>query len=364
MSDLFEINRLAGMELANRFVRSATWEGMADEKGAVTDQLIEYYARLAKGGVGLIIASHAYVTIQGKAGLGQLGIYDDSLAPGYERLTKAVHENKGKVAAQLAHAGFLANTELSGLPAVAPSATAQGYNRKVEALTVSDIARLTRDFALAAQRAKDAGFDGVQIHAAHTYLLSQFLSPFFNRRTDIYGGGIEQRARMLLEVYEAVRKQVGEDYPVLVKINSGDFLDGGLSEAHSLVACRLLSQAGVDAIEMSGGNLLDPKFRPARPGKITPQTEAYYRNQAKAVRAQISCPLILVGGIRSLDVARQLFDEKTCDYISLSRPLIREPDLIKRWQKGDTRPAECLSDNLCYKPIYAGKGVSCPHLEK
>lgn len=352
------------MELANRFVRSATWEGMADSKGAVTDQLIQYYARLSQGGVGLVIASHAYVTIQGKAGMGQLGMHEDSLAPGYKKLTEVVHANKGKMVAQLAHAGFLANTELSGLAAVAPSATAQGYNRKVTALTIDDITQLTRDFALAAQRAKDAGFDGVQIHAAHTYLLSQFLSPFFNRRTDVYGGGIEQRARAVLEVYEAVRKQVGADYPVLVKINASDFLDGGLSEAHSLVACRLLSQAGVDGIEMSGGNLLEPKFRPARPGRTTTETEAYYKSQAKAVRAQISCPLILVGGIRSLEVAQKLVDEGACDYISLSRPLIREPDLIRRWQEGDTRPADCLSDNSCYKPIFAGKGVYCPHIEK
>ncbi|MDI6726164.1 MAG: hypothetical protein QMD32_04305, partial [Smithellaceae bacterium] len=218
---------------------------------------------------------------------------------------------------------------------------------------------LSDGFAAAARRAKAAGFDGVQIHSAHGYLLSQFLSPIFNRRHDDYGGTIQNRLRLHLEVCRAIRETVGDDYPVLIKINCEDFSENGLTPEDSLRACKLLSQAGVDAFEMSGGLLTGGKLSPSRSGINSPEKEAYFREHAKAFKKEINSPLILVGGLRSLDVAEEIIKTGTADYISLCRPLIREPGLINRWKSGDTGPATCKSDSLCFRPALTGKGIYC-----
>jgi len=364
MSVLFEETSIKGMTLKNRFIRSATWEGMADEKGRMTPRLYDLYARLADGGTALLILSHAFVRRDGQVGAGQLSFSSDDQIPEYRKLTELVHSRGAKICTQLAHAGFLAREKLTGAPLIGASAHVQGYDHTARELNREGIAELASAFAKAAARAVEAGFDAVQIHAAHTYLLSQFLSPYFNHRTDEYGGSVENRARAAFQVYGEIRSAVGADYPVLIKINADDFLEGGFSSEDSAAVCRMLSERGIDAIELSGGNLVVPKYRPARPGKITPETEVFYRSQAERVKSSITCPLMLVGGIRSFETAERLTRKKLADYISLSRPLIREPDLVKRWESGDRRPAGCLSDNACYKPIYAGEGIRCPHLDQ
>jgi 2,4-dienoyl-CoA reductase-like NADH-dependent reductase (Old Yellow Enzyme family) len=359
MSELFEETEINGMNLANRFVRSATWEGMAGQEGEVTPRLVKVMTDLAEGGVGLIISSHAYVRKDGQAGLFQLGIYEDVLIKGLENMTKAVHDRKGKILAQLAHAGLFGNTRLSGEPPVAVSAL-EGYAhppRKV--MEKKDIDALVEAFRRAAGRAKDAGFDGIQLHAAHGYLLNQFLSPAFNKREDDYGGTVENRARAVLEVLHAVRNKVGKGYPVLIKMNCEDFLEGGLTLQDSLKSGSLLQEAGIDAVELSGGTFLSGKFGPSRGGIKSEDREAYFSEAAKAFKEKLRIPLMLVGGIRSFHVAEKLVVEGSADYISMSRPFIREPELVKRWASGDLGKAQCLSDNQCFGPGMAGEGVYC-----
>jgi 2,4-dienoyl-CoA reductase-like NADH-dependent reductase (Old Yellow Enzyme family) len=359
MSKLFDASEINGMRLSNRFVRSATWEGLASDDGACTQRLVDMMAELAAGGVGLIISSHAYVSPEGQAGPWQLGIYHDELIPGLKDMTAAVHANGGKIVMQLAHAGYFAATKLTGQPALAPSNVdgfADGPRRE---MTIEDIQHTIEAFGVAAKRAKEAGFDGVQIHSAHGYLLSQFLSPAFNKRQDPYGGEIRNRARILIDVLKSIRSAVGADFPVLIKMNCQDFIENGLALDDSLQAATILAQNGIDAIEISGGVLIGGKLSPTRLGIKNEDKEAYFRQETLAIRNRIDVPLILVGGNRSFQVAERLVDENTCDYIALSRPLIREPDLINRWKSGDLEKASCVSDNMCYKPARNGEGLYC-----
>lgn len=362
MSTLFESVSINGLVLKNRFVRSATWEGMADEKGACTPRLIEYMRQLALGQVGLVISGHCFVQPVGQASFQQLGVYDDALVPGLAEMVSAVHEAGGAMVLQLAHAGGHANVEFTEMEPVGPSPVEGKSGAVGREMTPAEIRETVDAFGAAAERAKKAGFDGVQIHAAHGYLLSQFLSPFYNRRTDHYGGSLENRARIVLETCRRVREAVGPDYPMLIKINSEDFVDGeGFTPAEMIQVSRWLKAAGIDAVEMSGGTQKSPaKLNPVRLGKIkTEADEGYYRDAARAFKQQVDIPLILVGGIRSFEVARSLIESGQADFIALSRPLIREPHLIKRWKFGDIARAACLSDNLCFRPAMEGKGLFC-----
>ena len=352
------------MKLANRFMRSATWEGMAAEDGSVTPKLTKTMVDLAKGGVGLIISGHAYVLPEGQAGPWQMGIYKDELIDGLKIMVNEVHEAGGKIVAQLAHSGAFARKEIiKQVPHVVSNFEGLSKSPRHE-LTKKDIQKLIKAFAEAAQRAKIAGFDGVQLHAAHGYLLSQFLSPAYNRRNDEYGGPIENRVRIHLEMYHAIQDVVGADYPVLIKINSEDFLDNGLNLNDSITASTMLFDAGIDAIELSGGTLYSGKLSPSRLGINKEEKEAYFKEAAALFKKEINVPLILVGGVRSLNVAEQILENGIADYISMCRPLIREPGLINRWKSGDTHPARCKSDNLCLEPAWEGKGIYCVVEEK
>ena len=358
-SPLFEATTINGLTLSNRFIRSATWEGMATEDGRVTPKLIDTMTALAGGGVGLIISGHAYVDRIGQASPFQLGIYDDSLIDGLRSMTDAVHAAGGRIVAQLAHAGHFALEKATGRPPVVASAFDGLARTPRTELSETDIRRLEDAYVAAAQRAKAAGFDGIQLHSAHGYLLSQFLSPWFNRRMDAYGGSPDNRVRIHVETIRAIRQAVGDDFPLLVKMNCEDFADGGLTVADSSAAAGQMVAAGLDAIELSGGLLTGGKLSPSRPNINKAEKEAYFRDAAQAFKKTLDVPLILVGGIRSLDVAEGLFTSGTADYFSMSRPLIREPDLINRWQAGDRSRARCLSDNLCFRPGMTGEGIYC-----
>ena len=357
MNKLFESTSIRNMILANRFVRSATWEGMAADDGAVTPRLIDIQAQLAAGGVGLIISGHAYVSREGQAGGWQMGAHSDAMIPGLTAMADAVHSAGGKVALQLAHAGARAASRLSGLEAIGPSVMTTDAGPVGKEMTTTEIKQVTEAFGFAAARAQKAGFDAVQIHAAHGYLLSQFLSPYFNRRRDDYGGGIENRARLPLHVLREVRKAVGSEFPVLIKLNSEDFLPGGLSVEDMVRAAGMLQEVGIDAVEMSGGTFLSGKNTPSRTGKQDP--EAYYESAARKYKEQVSVPLMLVGGIRTFETSERLVDSGAADYIALCRPLIREPGLVNRWKSGDRRPAFCVSDSGCFAPGFEGRGVYC-----
>lgn len=359
MSRLFERSEINGMELNNRFVRSATWEGMAAEDGACTPKLIKLMADLAEGGVGLIISSHAYVKEDGQAGPWQIGVYKDEFIDGFRKMTRAVKAHDCRIVLQISHAGFFANPKLIGQMPLALSGV-EGFSKSPrKVISEEEIGNIVGAFGQAARRATEGGFDGVQIHAAHGYLLSQSLSPAFNKREDSYGGDLKNRARFLMEVLREVRSVVGPDFPVLVKMNSEDCLEGGLTLEDSVQFGAMLQEGGIDAIELSGGTFLSGKLSPSRSGITSEEREAYFREAARAFKEKINIPLILVGGNRSIEMAGQLLDDGYADYISMSRPFIREPGLIKRWASGDLRRAACLSDNQCFGPAMSGQGIHC-----
>jgi 2,4-dienoyl-CoA reductase-like NADH-dependent reductase (Old Yellow Enzyme family) len=362
MTEIFEASNLSGIELKNRLVRSATWEGLANADGSVTPALIRIYEELADGGVGLIISSYLYVQAVGKQTPGQIGVHSDDLLPGLEKIARAVSDRSGKIVGQIVHCGGQADRRLNGgLQPVAPSAVeSPGYSMTPLELTVEQIHTIKDDFAAAALRLQKAGFDGVQLHGAHGYLLAQFLSPLRNQRTDEYGGSLEHRARFCLEVFRAVRTAVGPDFPIMIKLNANDFLDGSTTEEDASFLAAALAAEGIDAIEVSGGTPGSGKLGAARPNIKETTDEAYFLPQAEAIRRVApSVPLMLVGGMRSPEIMEQILAEGTADYFSMSRPLIREPNLPRRWERGDLSRAACISCLGCYGPARKGEGIRC-----
>ncbi len=365
MPTLFETTSIKHMKLRNRMVRSATWEGMCDPNGRPTTQLADYYATLARGGVGLIVSGYTFVSPEGKQLPGKMGIHTDDFAPDHRRLTQAVHSAGGAVAVQLVHAGGQANPEHAGRQPLAPSAVKViQFPAEPAELTTSEIKAVITAFGQAAARAKAWGFDAVQLHGAHGYLINQFLSPLTNRRTDEYGGGIENRCRFLMAVYREVRRTVGDDYPVMIKLNAEDNLEGGLDRKDGLRAARELDAAGIDAIEVSTGTPASGKIGPAREKINAPEKEAYNLDPARGIKAQVTCPVMVVGGFRSYEVAQKAVNLDNMDYIAMARPLIREPDLPNRWLGGDRTPAKCISCNKCFVPGMKEGGIYCVPAKK
>lgn len=360
MPTLFDTTTLNGMVLRNRLVRSATWEGMCNATGRPTPKLINFYQTLAEGGVGLIMTGYTFVRPDGKQIVGKMGIHTDAYADDYRAMSKAVHGAGGKIAVQLVHAGGQTDTANAGRRPLAPSAVKLAqYPELPEELNAAEISALVDAFGEGARRAKAWGFDGVQLHGAHGYLLNQFLSPLTNRRTDAYGGSIENRCRFLMEVYQRVRETVGPDFPVMIKLTAADNLEGGLSPEEALVAAEKLSVAGIDAIEVSAGTSASGKESPVRVDIDAAEKEAYNLQLAKAIKKAVRCPVMVVGGFRSFAVADRAVREAGMDYISMARPLIREPNLPNRWLAGDRRSATCISCNGCFLPGIKEGGIYC-----
>jgi len=359
MAKLFEHTQIKDLSLANRFIRSATWEGLADENGGCAPELVDRMVELADGNVGLIISGHSYVHPAGQATPRQLGVDKDERIDGLSKMTEAVHRQGGRIMMQLAHGGLKAKPKLTNATPLGPSTGGGLVEPAGKEMTPDDIHQVVTSFGRAAQRAKAAGFDGVQIHAAHGYLLSQFLSPAFNQRDDEYGGTVKNRVRIILEVLQSIRQSVDRNYPILIKINSGDFLENGLSFEDFLKAGVILENAGIDAIEVSGGTTLSGRFVPFRKEITFDRDQAYFRKACRSLKKMIHLPVILIGGIRSYFLAERLVDEGFTDFIAMSRPFIREPMLIKRWQSGDLRKASCISCNGCFGPARSGRGILC-----
>ncbi len=360
MRKLFDATRLNGMLLQNRLVRSATWEGMCEDDGRPTAKLAACYRTLARGGVGLIITGYAFIRPDGKQLPGQLGIHADSFADDMLALTDAVHREGGKLCLQLVHVGGQTSAKTIGNQPVAPTAIkVDQYPEEPAGLSIDDIAEMVSLFGEGACRAKEYGFDAVQLHASHGYLINQFLSPLTNRRTDGYGGSIENRCRFLMEVYRRVRRVVGNEFPVLVKLNGADNLPGGLTLDDALVAARLLDEEGIDAIEVSAGTPASGDETPVRQGIETREQEAYNLPLAYRIKQTVSCPVMVVGGLRSFGVADGIVRREESDYVSMARPFIREPDLPRRWQGGDEARARCISCNGCFKPGLKSGGIYC-----
>src|SRR5208283_4246507 len=305
------------MTLTNRFVRSATWEGMCETDGRPTLKLASCYRDLAAGDVGLIITGYAFVRPDGKQIPGKMGIYTDDFAAEMRSLTQAVHNESGKICMQLVHSGGQTTAKAAGRRPLAPSAVkVEQFPEEPEAMSKEDIDEIVAAFGDGARRAKKYGFDAVQIHAAHGYLINQFLSPLTNRRTDGYGGPVDDRCRFLLEVYRRVRSEVGPDFPVFVKLNGSDNLEGGLNIDDAVHAARLLDKENIDAIEVSGGTSASGDRGPVRTGIDEPAREAYNLELARKIKEAVRCPVMAVGGFRSLEVINKAVIENGIDYIS------------------------------------------------
>lgn len=360
MRNIFDETRINHLVLNNRLVRSATWEGMCTEEGRPTAKLAAYYATLARGGIGLVITGYAFIRPDGKQLPGQMGVHTGSFMAEMKMLTDAVHHEGGKICLQLVHCGGQTSQKTAGCQPVAPSAVAaEQFPELPRELPVKEVEELVTLFAEGAHRAKEGGFDAVQLHASHGYLINQFLSPLTNRRTDRYGGSIENRSRFLVEVCRAVRSTVGEEFPVLVKLNGADNLRGGLELEDAVLVARMLDEEGVDAIEVSGGTPASGNLTPVRQGIETREQEAYNLPLAYRIKNAVSCPVMVVGGLRSFEIVEGIVRRDEADYISLARPLIREPALPRRWKSGDEARARCISCNGCFKPGLKEGGIYC-----
>ncbi|HMA55049.1 MAG TPA: NADH:flavin oxidoreductase [Acidobacteriota bacterium] len=360
MSVLFSPIKIGPVTVPNRFVRSATHEYMADDEGNVSDNQIELYRRLAEGEVGLIITGHAFVQPSGKASPRQTAVYDDRFLEGLARIPATVHGYPSRVFLQIAHAGRQTKERLCGCVPVSPSAVYDPVSKVMpRELAAEEIRALIGDFVAAAGRAGRAGFDGVQLHAAHGYLISSFLSPHTNRRTDEWGGPVENRARVLLEVLRGAKASCGRGFPVIVKLNSTDFLEGGLTVDDAVEVARMLEADGIDGIEVSGG-MAEAGRGSVWPGLRSEADEGYFVENAARIKRAVGVPVFGLGGIRTLAVAEKIVEDGRADLVSLSRPLIRDPFLVKHFREGLAAGSECISCNKCFNP----RGIRCAELKK
>jgi 2,4-dienoyl-CoA reductase-like NADH-dependent reductase (Old Yellow Enzyme family) len=398
---LFEPLNIGRLVVRNRIVKSAMGEGMADAEGRPRPELIAQYERWARGGVGLAITGMAHVRHGHSFTGGEIGLYDDELIAPLSALPAAAHRHGGAVFAQLCHAPpQLPRAKARRLGCHAPS---PGFNRTNlrfnRALSAEEIEALVEDFAAAARRARAAGFDGVQLHAAHGYLLSRFISPWHNRRDDAWGGDFERRLALLKAIHAAIRRATGDDFPLAIKLNAHDGRPGRAGTLDLATAVRIgrrLERWGFDAIEVSAGVAevglgfyptrgdvpLDlgerflrrefPFLRPVLPlyrrslrrlGRRVAfdreRDEAYFFDEARAFAEALVIPVICVGGIRTLERARQIVEDSPVAAVALARPLVRQPNLPRAWSEGRKTAASCQSCNRCFVMVGLGHPLRC-----
>lgn len=367
--DLFKPYKIGKLELKNRFVRSPVGDTLADDAGKVTDESIAFYKKLAEGGVGLIeagvtaISPHGLVPPRG----GHLIDNDDKI-PGFRKVTNAVHQTNAKIALQISHCGGSSDSLMYRGTALAVSSTprlnrfapAEKLGQPHRVMTGDEIEAIIEAFVDAAKRAVEAGFDAIELHGQPRYLFGQFLSPLFNMRTDKWGGNTVNRRRFHLEVIGRIRQAIGPDFPVTIKTALKE-RDGGFTLEEGLEMCQQMVAVGLDGIEVSG--IPDPI-----PGIQGPNAGwgarmgvdyAWGRADAAALKRAVTVPVMLVGGIRSFELAQSIVDNGDADMISLACPLLREPELINRWQKGDRKPAKCITCDRCHGVTHSGQKVEC-----
>lgn len=347
---IFTEARLGPYALINRLARSATAERGADERGKVAGGMVDMYADLARGGAGLIMTGHAYVRADGRTNVSQTGIHTDEMIPGLAKVAGTVHKkSEARIFIQISHAGRAASAELIGSRPAAPSpipVRMSGENPRE--MSGDEIEELVELYTLAALRAQEAGFDGVQLHCAHGYLISQFLSPYTNKRDDEWGGSPEGRRKFLFRIVSEISGRA-PGFPITVKINCEDLLTAGTTVEEFVETSRLLDEAGVAGIEVSAGI-------PETAGKIikrnidAPDKEGYLLYGARALKeAGLRSTILTVGGYRSRTVCEEALEEGSADIISLCRPLITEPDLPEKWRRGESDKSRCVSCSGCLK---------------
>ena len=377
--DVFTPARLGPVELRNRVIKAATFEGMTPH-ALVTDDLIGYHLRPARGGVGMTTVAYCAVSPEGRTDRHQIWMRPEAV-PGLSRLTEAVHAEGAAVCAQIGHAGPVANAASNRLPALAPTRRLSPLSmRMIKTASAGDLQRITRAHAGAALTAREAGFDAVEIHFGHNYLVSSFLSPRLNKRTDGFGGSLANRARLARDVARAVRAAVGGQLAITAKLNMDDGVPGGFWLDESIQVAQWLEADGsVDALELTAGSsLLNPMYlftgdapirefaaafpQPLRAGiqlaggrflHSYPYQEAYLLDRARQFRAALTLPLILLGGITCKETVDLAMAEGFA-FVALARALLREPDLVQRMQADPGTRSLCIHCNKCMPTIYRG----------
>ncbi|MEE8378358.1 MAG: NADH:flavin oxidoreductase [Candidatus Aminicenantaceae bacterium] len=358
-SILFTPIKINTVTIPNRFVRSATHDFLAANDGYITERQISLYRNLGKGEVGLIITGHAFVHPAGKASPYQIGVHDDGTVEGLNRITQAVHEFPARIFLQIAHAGRQTKEKLCGCTPLAPSAVYEPvFKITPKEMTIRDIKAVITQFIQAGVRAKQAGFDGVQLHVAHGYLLSGFVSPYTNKRNDEYGGSLTNRAKIVLEIVKGIKKSAGEQFPLILKMNATDSLKGGLTTEESIQLGTLLEKIGVDGIEVSGG-MAESGEGSVWKGLRSENDEGYFVDAASRIKEAVRVPVFGLGGIRTFSNMESLILEGRVDMISMSRPFIRQPFLVREFRLDRFKKAECISCNKCFNP----RGISCGDLK-
>jgi 2,4-dienoyl-CoA reductase-like NADH-dependent reductase (Old Yellow Enzyme family) len=347
---VFETAVVGGIEVKNIIFRSATGEAKAINNKP-SPQFYEMYENLSKGEVGLIITSPMSFAKTDHP-TDDVIVLNNDAEPHLTKMTDEAHKHGTKIVAQLIHFTSQLFTPPTG-PVFGPSDYVDPVSGiPATAFSKEQILELIKEFGQAALLAKTAGFDGVQLHGAHGYLLNKFLSPAFNTRTDEYGGSPECRVRAVVDILTEIKTTCGSDFPVWIKLNSSDFHpeDKGVTESDFLRTAEVLAQKGMDAIEVSGGSMAGTlSFSRSK------KHVAYHLESAKKLTKLVNSDVILVGGFRELDIIESVLSDTEISAISLSRPLIREPDLVKRWMSGDRSKAKCVACNGCFNP----KGVRC-----
>lgn len=355
--NLFDKAKIGNVTLQNRFLKASSWEALATKEGHLTPALFDIHKELAEGGAGAILTGYASDTKEEKPNPGMIGIYNDSFIPELKKLTTLVHEKGSKIFLQIAYGGSFSNLKPPSKIIYGPSAVPSQITKitPIE-MTKENIEEIVEAFAKASKRAKEAGFDGVELHGAHGYLLSSFLTPYYNQRTDEYGGSIENRARIIIEILKAAKKSTGENFPILIKLNSADYMEkDGLTFNESIIVAKMLEKAGIDAIEVSGGNeniksVGKQNLGPAR-RNLKAEDESYFQDYAKELVKILKIPVILTGGNRDFKKLEALHKNYGIDFFGISRPMIREPNLINLWKKDPTKPVLCISCNGCFRTI-------------
>lgn len=323
MSYLLKPLQIGTLTLSNRLIMPPMATAKAELDGKVTQALVDYYAEKSAGGyLSLIIIEHSFITAAGKASVQQLSAADDSMIEGLRKLVTVIHGNGSKTVMQLNHAGSAATEEIIGSTPVAPSAVKNPRLGTMPLeLTHEGIAAIIEAFKDAARRTKEAGFDGVEIHSAHGYLLNQFFSPLTNKRTDEYGGNVHNRIRLHLQVIEAVRAAVGEDFPILLRLGASDYTEGGTTLEDSQIAAVAFEKAGISILDISGG------FSGFTVPGLTGQ--GFFAPLTEAIKKVVSIPVILTGGITEAQAAERLIVEGKADLIGVGRALLKDSQWAK-----------------------------------
>ena len=368
MSILFEPTTIGNFEIRNRFIRSATYYALSDQDGFIGDESVALMSRLAASGIGLIITGYAFVAKHGQVFPDMNGIDTDEHILPLREMTKAVHDAGGKIVMQIAHGGSGAKTAAKNgrYLAVSPLDALVNKTNPPEIMTDEDIEQIIDAFGKAASRVREAGFDGVQIHGAHGYLVSEFLSPIRNRRSDRWGGSVENRARFLLEVTRSIKRGVDDDFPVMIKLGCRDYVSegAGLTIEEGAEIAEMIADEGICHIEVSHGIMVGEQ-RKKLTGAADPEEEAFMLPDAKKVREKVQIPLALVGRMRSLALMEELVRSGACDQVSLCRPFIREPDLVAKFANGGSDKADCTSCGGCFNIDKSGKmRICCMQLTK